>query len=588
MAAPDIHSDDFYHVLGVEKSATPDEIKRAYLGLVREYTPERSPEVFKRIRQAYETLSDPGARDRYDARPNPRIEALVNEAAEAMKAQDFSKAEQLYKQALLDAPGLDWVRNLLGICFLYQKRPLDAIAQYERVLQQPTLDASMHANLAHAYAMVRRFDDAQREFKIAMSLAGERGFEYGIGLIEMVADSSGVDAADRLVQELVKSEPKGSPAIAAYYSKQIELALRLNRRHSIPAIVLRMTQGLETDAEKRIVAGALGSIGSRLIASELFDIAERVAKTAATLQPDDPGFDALEYAGRLLHGNDFDAAARLLRTHVSFAPGGAVHGLRPWIEHYLATHAAFKGMQQISTPPTVFRLYGIGTTVFGERDYDEQTKSHVVTQYFTVFFIPLFPVANYRVREEGNRVRYYLGRIPLRDAQKVHIWGVVGLILFLIVLAQTGGSSTSANPISADDSTGQVESLPIGSTAATDTTLRLTQYYGEMADTTQSITPVRSLMRLSFANLSTSSIGYLTVFPPLTGTGPYTLRARRDSVRLSTVAGSDTILFIGKRVGGNAITGTYGMVGPETSRRYGRWQLHLVRGAPIPAQLNPW
>src|SRR5262245_55314144 len=210
MIGPDIHSDDFYRVLGVDKSASLDEIKRAYLALVRAHTPERSPEAFKRIRAAYETLSDPTRRGQYDTRLDPRITQLLNNASEAMKAQEFSRAEQLYKQVLLESPDLDWVRNLLAGCFLYQRRPLEAITQLERILQLPAVDPSMHANLAHAYAMVRRFDDAEREFRIAMSLAGDRGFEYGLALIEMVADRGEVDSADRLAEELTKAVPKGS------------------------------------------------------------------------------------------------------------------------------------------------------------------------------------------------------------------------------------------------------------------------------------------------------------------------------------------------------------------------------------------
>ncbi len=584
--APDIHSDDFYVVLGVSKSASPDEIKRAYLALVREYTPERAPEVFKRIREAYETLSDPTTRGQYDTRLNPRIADLLNQASETMKAQDYSKAEQFYKQALLEAPGLDWVRNLLGICFLYQKRPLDAIAQYERVLQMPTVDASMHANLAHAYGMVRRYDDAEREFRIAMSLAGDRGFEYGLTLIEMIAERGEVDTADKLAQELIKAVPKGSAAAAAYYSKQIELALRSNRRHTIPALLLRMTRGLETEEQKRIAAGTLGNIGSRLIAGELFDVAERVAKTAGKLHPEDPGFDALEYAGRMLYQNDFPGVARLLRTHVSFAPGGALQGLKPWIEHYCATHAVYNGMRPLASPPSFTKLYGIGSTVLGARDYDEQTKSHVVTQYFTVFFIPLFPVANYRVRPAPTGGNYFLGRVPFRRAQRIHVGAFVGLITLWFVLAQTSGNSDSVSgTIDSAETTETLGSTPLADAVSA---LQLTQYDGEIANTTLSVTPVRSQFRLTFANLSASPTGYLTIFPPLTGSGSYTLEARDNEIRLSTLAGSDTIVFVGTRVGDKAIAGTYGLAGSTNTKRFGTWRMHLVRGAPIPARLDPW
>ena len=48
--------DDPYKTLGVERSADEAGIKQAYFALVREHSPERDPEGFKRIRAAYEKL----------------------------------------------------------------------------------------------------------------------------------------------------------------------------------------------------------------------------------------------------------------------------------------------------------------------------------------------------------------------------------------------------------------------------------------------------------------------------------------------------------------------------------------------------
>ena len=46
-------------VLGVALDATPDEVRRAYLGLVRQYPPDRDAEKFREIHTAYQLLSDP-------------------------------------------------------------------------------------------------------------------------------------------------------------------------------------------------------------------------------------------------------------------------------------------------------------------------------------------------------------------------------------------------------------------------------------------------------------------------------------------------------------------------------------------------
>ncbi len=63
---------DFYEVLGVARDAKPDEIQRAYRKLARTYHPDvnkdpAAEERFKEVSEAYDVLSDPQQRKRYDA-----------------------------------------------------------------------------------------------------------------------------------------------------------------------------------------------------------------------------------------------------------------------------------------------------------------------------------------------------------------------------------------------------------------------------------------------------------------------------------------------------------------------------------------
>ena len=60
---------DHYDTLGVTREASQDEIKRAYRKLARELHPDVNPEAedrFKEVAAAYEVLSDPQRRQRYD------------------------------------------------------------------------------------------------------------------------------------------------------------------------------------------------------------------------------------------------------------------------------------------------------------------------------------------------------------------------------------------------------------------------------------------------------------------------------------------------------------------------------------------
>lgn len=75
---------DPYSVLGVPPDADDETIRRRYLELARQFTPEQHPERFAAVRAAYELVKDLDSRVRhrlFDAGKDDTIEAIIEEAA---------------------------------------------------------------------------------------------------------------------------------------------------------------------------------------------------------------------------------------------------------------------------------------------------------------------------------------------------------------------------------------------------------------------------------------------------------------------------------------------------------------------------
>ena len=114
---------DYYKVLGVDKTATPDDIKKAYRKLARKYHPDMNPndktaeQRFKEINEANEVLSNPENRAKYDKYGEHWQQGEAYEKARQQQQQySGGFSSDGYRETYFDGAGdySDFFRDMFG------------------------------------------------------------------------------------------------------------------------------------------------------------------------------------------------------------------------------------------------------------------------------------------------------------------------------------------------------------------------------------------------------------------------------------------------------------------------------------------
>jgi len=167
-----MEENSYYDVLGVDENVSDSEIKKAYAKKIREYPPEKDPTNFQKIRQAYETLIDPRTRQQYTEtlKFNNYVNDLARRAAQAMDNGDYQNASMYLNQALEKAPSLDYLRNMLGICYLNINQYDRAKKEFLRLVQDYPRNALYLSNLGYTLYLLRDYINAERYLQKSIEL----------------------------------------------------------------------------------------------------------------------------------------------------------------------------------------------------------------------------------------------------------------------------------------------------------------------------------------------------------------------------------------------------------------------------------
>ena len=138
----------------------------------------------------------------------------------------------------------------------------------------------------------------------------------------------------------------------------------------------------------------------------------------------------------ITYGNatsDWKSCISLLESSLHLASDKKIKSkIRESLSTSESNHLSLGGLEPIKKAPSLTTFNGIGFTLYGSTDKNPADGSYIATYYFVLLYLPIFPIARYRVIPTAGGFRF-LGRGSLRTFDKWHIAISIGLIVTMFL-----------------------------------------------------------------------------------------------------------------------------------------------------------
>jgi len=289
-------ADNHYQVLRIERTADERAIKKAYFSLIREFPPDTHPEEFKRIRAAYETLSDPVARQRFDAvekdfrEYGDEVGAALREIEELTKSGNDEAVQRKLKALLEERPDLIIARENLGFSYLRAKAFKEALAEFSALADKNPAEARYHLYKGLAFNRLEQPDKALASVEKAHQLKPD---DLGIHLafIDVLkAQRKLVEAVREIDLALEGKEAKSEQAVVLGL-RRVDAIASLGSAEQAEAEVtgfFELVRQMNDPELPKYVSSQLAATAARLYARDDVSRANAVLRRCEEIYPESP------------------------------------------------------------------------------------------------------------------------------------------------------------------------------------------------------------------------------------------------------------------------------------------------------------
>lgn len=288
-------SDNHYQTLGVDRTADARAIKKAYFALVRVRSPEADPEAFQRLRAAYEVLSDPEQRDRYDHAERGFSE-LADPVAERLRAIDDAAKEEppdavleRLRSLAADHPGVPIVRERYALALVERGEHEAALAELTWLGEREPDNVRWLLHRGVTLGRMGRFADARPLLARALEL-DPLGTPARLALSEVLAELDRAPEAITLLRGGVAAVEADGPAFFALTLRLAELGYRAGSRADAVELLRGLVERVRAgDADRaRFVAGQIASLAAKLFARSEIDAGNEALELARACGVESP------------------------------------------------------------------------------------------------------------------------------------------------------------------------------------------------------------------------------------------------------------------------------------------------------------
>ena len=280
---------NLYETLGIEKAATEQEIKKAYNKLLRKYSPEKEPEKYKEIREAYDTLRDTERRKNYDAYfdHGDEIQKLEEEANNLIEKEEYSQAERVLKKILILSPKIIHIRELLGDVFFFQKKYNESIKQYNTLINEYNNNSDYYYKRGVIYKEKEEYNQAEKDLLKAYSLDFENLSAIN-SLVYLYINSNQIDKAISFLNKEIYRDNSLDFEDFFSLSKLIECYVLKNDKAGLQKVINDIkTIAPEDEETKKHMSWKLTKLAIDISELEYYILAYEVVSLADNLYSDD-------------------------------------------------------------------------------------------------------------------------------------------------------------------------------------------------------------------------------------------------------------------------------------------------------------